>query len=69
MLLKKRSMGLWLIPSMFVFGFVLMLSLVVSELVKPLYSINNDIAGALPTILLAVIYLVLSIFYLRKSRL
>jgi hypothetical protein len=34
MLLKKRNAGLWLMPSMFVFGFVLMFSLVVSELVN-----------------------------------
>jgi hypothetical protein len=69
MLLKKRDTGLWLMPSMFVFGVVLMLSLVVSELVEPLYNICPDIAGTLPTILLAVIYLILSVFYLRKIRL
>ena len=68
MLLKKRIMGLWLMPSMFVFGFVLMLSLVVSELVKPLYNISPDIAGTLPTILLAVIYLIFSILYLFRVK-
>jgi hypothetical protein len=64
MTLKKRGLGLVLTPAMFILGFTLIFSLVIGELVKPLYQQTPDISALTMSLLLSLLFLVLAGFHL-----
>jgi len=68
MAIKKMGLGLLLIPAMFILGFTLIFSLVVSELVKPLYGISIDISGLEPSLILSIVFLFLAALHLRSLK-
>lgn len=69
MAVKKAGLGLLLIPPMFILGFTLVFSLVVSEMVKPLYDLAITIGGLVPSLVLSILFLILAALYLRKLKL
>jgi len=68
MAFRKAGLGLLLIPAMFVLGFTLIFSLAVSELVKPLYGLDFDIVGLLPSLVLSILFLILAALHLRSLK-
>jgi hypothetical protein len=65
MALRKQKLGLIFIPALFVLGFILIFSLVVSEMVRPLFQLDMNMSGMWPSLVLSIIFLVLAVFYLR----
>jgi hypothetical protein len=68
MTLKNRGLGLVLTPAMFVLGFTLIFSLVIGELVKPLYQLSPEIPALTISLLLSLLFLVLAAFHLWNLR-
>jgi hypothetical protein len=66
--IKKARLGLLLIPSMFILGFTLIFSLVVSELVKPLYNLTFTLSGLGPSLVLSILFLILTVLHLQKLK-
>jgi len=69
MAIKKKGLGLLLIPAIFILGFTLIFSLAVSEIVKPLYDSAIDIAGLGSSLVLSIVFLILAAQHLRKLKL
>ena len=69
MAIKKKGLGLLLIPAIFILGFTLIFSLAVSEIVKPLYDLAIDIAGLGSSLVLSIVFLILAAQHLRKLKL
>ena len=69
MAIKKKGLGLILIPAIFILGFTLIFSLAVSEIVKPLYDSAIDIAGLGSSLVLSIVFLILAAQHLRKLKL
>jgi hypothetical protein len=69
MALRKTGLGLLLIPAMFILGFTLIFSLAIAESVKPLYDLDISAGGLIPSIVLSILFLVLSFLHLRKLKL
>ena len=65
MALREQKLGLIFIPALFVLGFILIFSLVVSEMVRPLFQLDVNMSGMWPSLVLSIIFLVLAVFYLR----
>ena len=65
---KKAVLGLLLIPAMFILGFILIISLAVSETVKPLYDLTINTGGLVPSLVLSTLFLVLAALHLRKLK-
>ena len=65
MALRKHGLGLVLMPALFVLGFTLIFSLVMSEAVTPLFQMDMNIAGMLPSLVLSMLFAMLAIICLR----
>ena len=68
MAFRKAGLGLMLIPAMFVLGFTLIFSLAVSELLKPLYGLAIDMVGLLPSLVLSIVFLILTALHFRSLK-
>jgi hypothetical protein len=66
---KKSGPGLLLIPAMFVLGFILIFSLAISETVKPQFGLTFNAGDLLPSLVLSILFLVLSILFFRRLEL
>ena len=64
MILKKQGLGYVLTPAMFVLGFTLIFSLVIGELVKPLFQRSPDSTALTTSLLLSLLFLVLAALHL-----
>jgi len=69
MAIKKKGLGLLLIPAIFILGFTLIFSVAVSEIVKPLYDLTITIGGLGPFLILSILFLILAALHLRKLKL
>jgi hypothetical protein len=69
MALRKAGLGLLLIPAMFILGFTMIFSLVVSEMVKLLYDLTITIGGLGPSLILSILFLILAALHLQKLKL
>ena len=69
MALKKAGLGLLLIPAIFILGFTIIFSLVLSEMVKPLYDLTITIGELGPSLILSILFLILAALHLRKLKL
>jgi hypothetical protein len=65
---RNKGLGLLLTPAMFILGFTLIFSLVVSESVKPLYDMTVSAAGLVPSLVLSALFLVLTFLHFRKLK-
>jgi len=68
MTVRNKGPGLLLTPAMFILGFTLIFSLAVSEMVKPLYDLAISIGGLAPSLVLSILFLVLTFYHLRKFK-
>jgi hypothetical protein len=68
MTLRKSGLAWLLLPAMFVLGFTLIFSLVVSEMVKPLFNMAISTGGLAQSMVLSLIFLVLTGLHLWKLR-
>ena len=69
MTIRNKGFGILLTPAMFILGFTLIFSLAVSESVKPIYDMTVSIGGLAPSLVLSVLFLVLTFFHFRGLRL
>jgi len=69
MTIMKKGAGLLLTPAMFIFGFTLIFSLAVSEMVKPLYDLEISMSALLPSLILSLLFLILAFLHLRELKL
>jgi hypothetical protein len=68
LVLRKARLGLLLVPAMFVLGFTLIFSLVLSESLKPLFNDATSVGGIIPNLVLSLLFLVLACLYLWKLK-
>jgi len=68
MALKKMPIGIFTLPAMFVLGFALMLSLVIAEMVKPVYNLQTDAGGLILYSSLSAVFLVFGVLYINKMK-
>ncbi|MET3161783.1 UNVERIFIED_ORG: hypothetical protein ABIB19_000166 [Arthrobacter sp. UYEF10] len=66
---RSHRTGLLLLPSIYVLGFTLILSLAVGELVKPLFGAALNPAALWPALALSILFFVLGALHLYKLRL
>jgi hypothetical protein len=65
-LIRKQGWALLMAPGMFVLGSVLMASLTIAELAKPIFGQPFIVAGVLPPLALAVLFAALAGVHLRN---
>jgi hypothetical protein len=66
MLFRKQAFGYVLTPALFMLGFMIIFSLTVSELVKPLFDMNLVMSAIVQSGALSTVFLVAAILHLRK---
>jgi hypothetical protein len=66
MTIRNKGLGLLLTPAMFVLGFTLIFSLAVSEVVKPFYGLAITGEGLVPSLILSILFLILTALHLQK---
>lgn len=64
--LKNRGIGLLLLPGVYLFGFTLIFSLALGEMLKPFFSMNMKIDSLIQSLVLSLFFLVLGILHLKK---
>lgn len=69
MTIMKKGAGLLLTPAMFIFGFTLIFSLAVSEMVKPLYDMGISMGSLLSSLILSLLFLILAFLHLKQIKL
>jgi multisubunit Na+/H+ antiporter MnhF subunit len=65
---RNRSLGLLLLPGMFILGFTLIFSLALGELVRPLFGGQIAIGPLATSLALSVLFLMLGIVHLARLR-
>lgn len=65
---RNRSLGLMLLPAMFILGFTLIFSLAIAELVKPLFGDRVEIGPLAMSLALSLLFLVLGVVHLARLR-
>jgi multisubunit Na+/H+ antiporter MnhF subunit len=65
---RNRSLGLMLLPAMFILGFTLIFSLAIAELVKPLFGDQVEIWPLAMSLALSLLFLALGVVHLARLR-
>jgi multisubunit Na+/H+ antiporter MnhF subunit len=65
---RNRSLGLTLLPAMFVLGFTLIFSLALAEVVKPLFGGRIEIGPLAMSLALSFLFLALGVLHLNRLR-
>lgn len=69
MLIKNIKLGLFIAPTLLIKGFTVLFSVGIGEFLKPLYQQTTDISGASFYIGLSLIFLLITVLYLRNLKL
>lgn len=69
MLIKNIDLGIFLAPTLLIKGFTVLFPVGIGEFLKPLYQQSMDMAGASFYIGLSIVFLLLTVFYLRNLKL
>jgi multisubunit Na+/H+ antiporter MnhF subunit len=68
LLLKRRAMALPLAPALFILGFVIIFSLVVSELVKPVFGVVPETGAIVQSGALSALFLFVTILHFSRLK-